>query len=140
LIYCGASRKRYIGGVDLGFSPAGTRIRKKVSGKAKVEVRDKFRENARTVPEGDGGTPPESDENLRRFIGAVTAAGARDSSRLGGVREYVPTRGRFPAAASSEPAGLAGAGRVAERRAAPRASGQVAHVVGTHQRPGTYSC
>jgi hypothetical protein len=37
-------RKRYIGAVDLGLSPAGTRIRKKVSGKTKVEVRDKFRE------------------------------------------------------------------------------------------------
>ena len=30
--------------MDLGFSPAGTRIRKKVSGKTKVEVRDKLRE------------------------------------------------------------------------------------------------
>jgi len=33
-----------MGAVDLGFSPAGTRIRKKVSGKTKVEVRDKLRE------------------------------------------------------------------------------------------------
>jgi hypothetical protein len=40
----GESRKRYIGAVDLGFSPAGKRIRKKVSGKSKVEVRDKLRE------------------------------------------------------------------------------------------------
>ena len=39
-----ASRNRYIGAVDLGLSPAGTRIRKKVSGKTKVEVRDKLRE------------------------------------------------------------------------------------------------
>jgi hypothetical protein len=36
------SRKRYIGAVDLGFSPAWTRIRKKVTGKTKVEVRDSF--------------------------------------------------------------------------------------------------
>ena len=43
-IYWDESRKRYIGAVDLGFSPAGTRIRKKVSGKTKVEVRDKLRE------------------------------------------------------------------------------------------------
>jgi hypothetical protein len=43
-IYRDASPNRYIGAVDLGFSTAGTRIRKKVSGKAKVEVRDKLRE------------------------------------------------------------------------------------------------
>jgi integrase len=43
-IYWDESRNRYIGAVDLGFSPAGTRIRKKVSGKTKVEVRDKLRE------------------------------------------------------------------------------------------------
>jgi len=43
-IYRDASRNRYMGAVDLGFSPAGTRIRKKVSGKTKVEVRDKLRE------------------------------------------------------------------------------------------------
>jgi integrase len=43
-IYWDESRSRYIGAVDLGFSPAGTRIRKKVSGKTKVEVRDKLRE------------------------------------------------------------------------------------------------
>jgi integrase len=43
-IYWDESRNRYIGAADLGFSPAGTRIRKKVSGKTKVEVRDKLRE------------------------------------------------------------------------------------------------
>jgi hypothetical protein len=42
-IYWDESRKRYIGAVDLGLSPAGTRIRKKVSGKTKVEVREKLR-------------------------------------------------------------------------------------------------
>jgi hypothetical protein len=42
-IYWDESRKRYIGAVDLGLSPAGTRTRKKVSGKTKVEVRDKLR-------------------------------------------------------------------------------------------------
>ena len=42
-IYRDASPNRYIGAVDLGFCPAGTRIRKKVSGKTKVEVRDKLR-------------------------------------------------------------------------------------------------
>jgi hypothetical protein len=43
-IYWDASRNRYIGAVDLGLGPDGTRIRKKVSGKTKVEVRDKLKE------------------------------------------------------------------------------------------------
>jgi hypothetical protein len=43
-IYWDESRNRYIGTVDLRFSPAGTRIRKRVSGKTKIEVRDKLRE------------------------------------------------------------------------------------------------
>src|SRR6266851_667777 len=43
-IYWDASKNRYIGAVSLGFSPAGTRIRKKVTGRTKTEVRDKLRE------------------------------------------------------------------------------------------------
>jgi integrase len=43
-IYWDASRNRYMGAIDLGFGPTGTRIRRKVSGKTKVEVRDKLRE------------------------------------------------------------------------------------------------
>ena len=38
------SRKRHIGAIDLGSSPAGRHIRKNVSGKTKVEVGDKLRE------------------------------------------------------------------------------------------------
>ncbi len=60
-IYWDESRKRYIGAVDLGFSPAGTRIRKKVSGKTKVAVRDKLRELHKETDAGGcgrgGGTP-----------------------------------------------------------------------------------
>jgi integrase len=51
-IYWDESRNRYIGAVDLGLSPAGTRIRKKVSGKTKVEVRDKLRELHKQVDVG----------------------------------------------------------------------------------------
>src|SRR5215471_7417088 len=43
-IYWDASKGRYVGAVSLGFSPAGTRIRRKVSGRTKAEVRDKLRE------------------------------------------------------------------------------------------------
>ena len=34
-IYWDASKNRYIGAVSLGFSPSGTRIRKKVTGRAR---------------------------------------------------------------------------------------------------------
>src|ERR1035441_10416340 len=43
-IYWDASKNRYVGAVSLGFSPAGTRIRKKVTGRPKTEVRDRLRE------------------------------------------------------------------------------------------------
>ena len=39
-IYWDAAKNRYIGAVSLGFTPAGTRIRKKVTGRTKTEVRD----------------------------------------------------------------------------------------------------
>ena len=43
-IYWDASKNRFVGAVSLGFSPAGTRIRKKVTGRTKTEVRDKLRD------------------------------------------------------------------------------------------------
>jgi hypothetical protein len=38
--------------VSLGFSPAGTRIRKKVVGRTKTEVRDKVKELHKQVESG----------------------------------------------------------------------------------------
>src|SRR5215471_9755149 len=51
-IYWDASKGRYVGAVSLGFSPAGTRIRRKVSGRTKAEVRDKLRELHQQVDSG----------------------------------------------------------------------------------------
>jgi integrase len=42
-IYFDASKNRYIGAVSLGFGPDGTRTRRKVTGRTKVEVRDKLK-------------------------------------------------------------------------------------------------
>jgi hypothetical protein len=42
-IYFDAAKNRYVGAVSLGFGPDGRRIRRKVSGKTKQEVRDKLR-------------------------------------------------------------------------------------------------
>jgi hypothetical protein len=54
-IYWDASKNRYIGAVSLGFSPSGARIRKKVTGRTKTEVRDKLRELHKQV---EGGLRP----------------------------------------------------------------------------------
>jgi integrase len=54
-IYWDASKNRYIGAVSLGFSSAGTRIRKKVTGRTKTEVRDKLRDLHKQV---EGGLRP----------------------------------------------------------------------------------
>ncbi len=43
-IYWDESKNRYVGAVSLGFSPSGTRIRKKVVGRTKTEVREKLRD------------------------------------------------------------------------------------------------
>jgi integrase len=42
-IYFAADKNRYIGAVSLGFGPDGKRLRRKVSGKTKQEVRDKLK-------------------------------------------------------------------------------------------------
>ena len=51
-IYWDESKNRYVGAVSLGFSPAGARIRKKVTGRPKTEVRDKLRELHQQVESG----------------------------------------------------------------------------------------
>ena len=42
-IYFSADKNRYIGAVSTGFGPDGKRLRRKVSGKTKQEVRDKLK-------------------------------------------------------------------------------------------------
>jgi hypothetical protein len=48
--------------------------------------------------EGDGNTPPDPDESLRRFAEAVAGPGARerDGGWLSGIREYIPNSGPVP--------------------------------------------
>jgi hypothetical protein len=72
-IYWDESRSRYIGAVDLGFSPAGTRIRKKVSGKTKVEVRDKLRE-LQLTSHSAASPPPTADRRNGDQSGPVPVA------------------------------------------------------------------
>jgi integrase len=54
-IYWDESKNRFVGAVSLGFSPSGARVRKKVSGRTKAEVRGKLRELHKQV---EGGLRP----------------------------------------------------------------------------------
>ena len=49
-IYLDASCNRYVGAISLGYRPDGTRIRRKVTGRTKQEVRDKLKA-ARAEPD-----------------------------------------------------------------------------------------
>ena len=42
-IYFAAAKNRYVGSVSLGYGPDGKRIRRKVLGKSKKEVRDRLK-------------------------------------------------------------------------------------------------
>jgi hypothetical protein len=46
--------------------------------------------------QGDVGTPPDTDENLRSFVDAVAGGRERDGCWLGGLREYIPDPGPVP--------------------------------------------
>ena len=54
-IYWDESKNRYVGAVSVGFSASGARVRKKVSGRTKTEVRDKLRDLHKQV---EGGLRP----------------------------------------------------------------------------------
>jgi hypothetical protein len=42
-IYFDAAKNRYVGAISVGFGPDGKRIRRKVTGRTKTEVRDKLK-------------------------------------------------------------------------------------------------
>ena len=51
-IYWDGSKNRFVGAVSVGFSASGARVRKKVTGRTKAEVRDKLRELHQQVDSG----------------------------------------------------------------------------------------
>jgi integrase len=51
-IYWDEAKNRFVGAVSLGYSASGTRVRKKVMGRTKTEVRDKLRELHTQVDSG----------------------------------------------------------------------------------------
>src|SRR5215471_1224430 len=71
-IYWDSSKHRYVGAVSLGFAPAGTRIRRKVTGRTKAEVRGKLRELHQDV---DSGLRPKQGYTVNDALGDWLAHG-----------------------------------------------------------------
>ena len=71
-IYWDESKSRYDGAVSLGFSPAGTCIRKRVTGRTKTEVRDKLRDLHKQV---EGGLRPRRRYTVGDALDAWLAVG-----------------------------------------------------------------
>ena len=73
-IYFAADKNRYIGAVSVGFGPDGRRLRRKVSGKTKQEVRDKLKA---MHAELDAGLQPSAVEGAIGRTGVKAAARGR---------------------------------------------------------------
>src|SRR5262245_65549175 len=71
-IYFDAAKNRHVGAVSLGFTPDGKRIRRKVSGKTKQEVRDKLKALHREL---DAGIRSSAGYTVRRAVEAWPAEG-----------------------------------------------------------------
>ncbi len=71
-IYFEAAKNRYVGAVSLGFTPDGKRIRRKVSGRTKQEVRDKLK-----------AVHQELDARVRSSTGYAVRRAVEDWSREG---------------------------------------------------------
>ena len=76
-IYWDSSKHRYVGAVSLGFAPAGTRIRRKVTGRTKAEVRSKLRELHQEV---DSGLRPRQGYTVNDALDDWLAHGLEDVS------------------------------------------------------------
>ena len=76
-IYWDSSKHRYVGAVSLGFAPAGTRLRRKVTGRTKAEVRGKLRELHQEV---DSGLRPRQGYTVNDALGDWLAHGLEDVS------------------------------------------------------------
>src|SRR5215468_4838214 len=74
-IYWDSSKHRYVGAVSLGFAPAGTRIRRKVTGRTKAEVRSKLRELHQEV---DSGLRPRQSYTMNDALDDWLAHGMND--------------------------------------------------------------
>jgi hypothetical protein len=98
-IYLDAARNRYIGAVSLGYGPDGKRIRRKISGKTKQEVRAKLQA---LHEELNAGVRSSSTYTVREAVDDWLREGLDGTSERTRTRSLPhhqpPTRHRTPAA------------------------------------------
>jgi hypothetical protein len=82
-IYCDAAKNRYYGAVSLGHGAGGTRLRRKVSGKTKQDVRDKLKQLR-------GADPPAGRAGGQAVQGAQRGTGTGADRRLGPLPRLIP--------------------------------------------------
>jgi len=87
-IYFDETKNRYVGAVSLGFGPDGKRIRRKVTGRTKQDVRDKVvsaSRQTRTVPSSPPVTMTVAPSDSRPTVAAPTRLypPSRSSSQSG---------------------------------------------------------
>src|SRR5271169_2263958 len=88
-IYWDESKNRYVGAISLGWSADGERrIRKKVSGRTKAEVRDKLRELRNAL---DGGIRPSARYTVQQAVDDWLEYGldGRSPKTLSTIREVL---------------------------------------------------
>jgi hypothetical protein len=71
-IYFAAAKNRYVGSVSLGYGPDGKRIRRKVFGKTKQEVRDRLKALHKEM---DAGVRSSKTYTVRGGCGGLAARG-----------------------------------------------------------------
>jgi integrase len=76
-IYWDATKNRYVGAVSLGFRPDGKRVRRKVTGRTKAEVRDRLRH---LHQEADSGLRPKRAYTVNDALDDWLAQGLDDVS------------------------------------------------------------
>ena len=113
-IYLDAARNRYMGAVSLGYGPDGKRIRRKVFGKTKQEVRDRLKA---LHQEMNSGVRSSSNYTIRQMVedwlrdgqrgaGALSsAARCRGGGQAGPQAERGEVRGSRQSVGSRSPAG-----------------------------------
>jgi hypothetical protein len=89
-IYFDAAKNRYVGAISVGFGPGGKRIRCKVTGKTKAEVRDKLKaahaELDRGLPASPATTEPPPQNSSTATSCPVITTGAEVMDRILNLR------------------------------------------------------
>ena len=84
-IYFDAAKNRFVGAISVGFGPGGKRIRRKVTGRTKTEVRDKLKAAHNEL---DRGLHTSATYTVRQAVDDWLEGGLQGRSER--TRRYVP--------------------------------------------------